>query len=167
MFGCNNNRQQATVTNTDQKKLIVPANLKVYAPFDNYVLDSTQIANSALKLYVSINFSCPTCIDKISKWAQLIPQSSAKNNVPVIIIANADDRFELIKYLIKKNSIKKFPYPFFLDQKGEFIALNKVIKESAELNAVLTDKDNNILLQGNPLHFPEVKTLFLKKINAL
>ncbi|MGE6218804.1 hypothetical protein ACQKCH_03170 [Nubsella zeaxanthinifaciens] len=149
------------------EKIIIPSKLTIFNPFDNYTLDSGKIAKADLKLYVSIDFSCPTCVDRLNKWAELIPILACKKNIPFIVIGNSHDRFELLKYLVKKKMINRFPFPFFLDKDSVFFLQNKVIFESAGMNAVLTDKNNIILLYGDPINSPEVKSLFLKKINSL
>ncbi|WP_316824657.1 hypothetical protein [Pedobacter miscanthi] len=164
LFSCGQSQKYIPGQGLIKKALFVPEKLVVYTPFENYLLDSTQIAKSPFKIYVSINFSCPTCIEKVNKWAAIVPQIKAGRNIPVIIIANTDDDFMLIKYLIKKKAIAKFPYPFFLNKTGDFTAKNDVISKSAEMDAVLTDQENTIIYQGNPLKSPEAKERFLQKI---
>ncbi len=165
LIACNNQKTEtkiALVKKASQSVLSIPEGIKVYAPFDHYVMDSIKIASSPLKVYVSLNLSCPSCLEKLASW-KLIAQELSKNNVPLILVGHADDKFELIKYLCKSKAIG-FPYPFFLDKKGSFLADNKVISESGELNAVLTDERNNILSAGDILNFPEVKTAFFNKL---
>lgn len=163
---CVNDVNKTKIAQKELQVLFVPKALTIYAPFRTYLLDSNAIASSKLKIYVSINFSCPTCIDKLKKWTALAKVFN-KYNVPTIIIANADDRFEFIKYLNKQRAVEKFPYPYFLDKQALFYAKNKIINNSAEQIAILTYQDNRIIATGNLLNVPQDKINFINKIKQL
>lgn len=154
---------KSVVENTLGKKLIVPDSLQTYTPFSNYIADSTVVLNSEYRIYSKLNASCGSCISSIKEWEHLIPEFS-KHKVPVILICDSDDRFELIQYLCESGQVKNFSYPFFLDKKKEFSKLNKFMAESKNFETVLTDKNNTILLMGNPMRSNEIKDLYLKEI---
>lgn len=165
ILACNNQsgeQQTISVSKISQVALTIPDEIKIFAPFENYLMDSAKIASSPLKVYVSVNLSCPSCLEKLASW-KTIAQELSKSNVPLILVGHSEDKFELIKYLCKSKAIA-FPYPFFLDKNGAFLAANKIINESGELNAVLTDGSNNILSAGDILNFPEAKSALFKKI---
>lgn len=148
------------------KELIIPESLSIYKPFNNYVKDSSQISNSEFKIYSHIDASCSTCVDNIELW-NVFSESIEENNkisVSVILIFTSKDEFELIKYLIDTNKIKTFPYPFFLDSNKEYTQLNKFMSESSHFETVLTNKYNNILLFGNPIHSREIKNMYISKL---
>lgn len=145
------------------KKLILPNSLQVYNPFLGSISDSIAISNANYKIYTYINASCGTCVLKISLWEGLIPEFK-KHNVPIILICGSDDRFELLKYLCESEGVKIFSYPFFLDKENEFTNKNKFITEAKDFNTVLTDKDNAIILFGNPIHSNKIKDMYLKEI---
>ncbi len=151
------------VENTLGKKLILPDSLKTYSPFINYIADSTVAFNSKYKIYSKVKASCGTCISHIDKWNDLVPEFS-KYKVPIILICNSDDQFELIQYFCESGKIKNFFYPFFFDKKNEFAKKNKFMEASRDFETVLTDKDNNILLLGNPVHSKSILDLYLKEI---
>lgn len=146
------------------KKLVIPKDLQLYAPFNHNSTDSIKLANSNLKLYSLINTSCATCIEEISKWDSLASKLK-KYKIPVILICQSNkDNFELLKYLCETNKIKKFTYPFFLDLKDLYVHKNPFMKASKDFQTVLTDKDNSILLIGNPIHSEGINELYLKEI---
>lgn len=146
------------------KELFIPEDLESYTPFQPYATDSIQLANSSLKLYSHINTSCSTCLEDIDKWFSFASEVK-KYKIPIILICKSDkDNFESIKYLCETNKIKKFPFPFFLDIKDNYVNKNPFMNASKDFETVLTDKNNTILLIGNPLHSNEMKELYLKEI---
>jgi hypothetical protein len=145
------------------KKLMIPDSLRIYAPFHNYIADSVQLSNARFKIYSHINASCPTCVRDILLWSNLIPDFE-KLMVPVILICKSDDDFDLFKYIFETGEIESFSYPFFFDLKRDFYRQNKFMKESLQFETVLTDRDNTILLLGNPIRSKEMKDIYLKEI---
>lgn len=149
------------------KKLSIPEDLQLYTPFQPYTTDSIQLANSSLKLYSLINTGCSTCLGEIDKWFSFASKIK-KYKIPVILICKSDkDNFESIKYLCETNKIKKFPFPFFLDLKDNYVNKNPFMNASRDFETVLTDKNNTILLIGNPLRSNEMKELYLKEIQKI
>ncbi|MBG7630355.1 MAG: hypothetical protein IZT56_07970 [Bacteroidetes bacterium] len=47
------------------EKLNIPKDLTIYKPFEEAILDSTEIINSELKIFTRVNVSCATCINDI------------------------------------------------------------------------------------------------------
>lgn len=132
-------------------ELKLPKDLTLYTPFSNYKADSTQIAQADLKIYSHVNTSCGTCVQNITKW-NTTALNFSKYNVPVILMCTSKDNFELIRFLCETKEVKSFPYPFFLDAQKDFVDSNGFMREHEHLETVLTDKNGNILVMGNPTH---------------
>lgn len=154
---------KSVVENCLGKKLMIPDSLRIYAPFFNYIADSVQLSNAKYKIYSHINVSCPTCIHDIKLWNNIITDFE-KLNVPVILICESDDNYELFKYILETKEIRTFSYPFFFDMKRDFYKQNKFMKESPHFETVLTDRENNILLLENPIRSQEMKAMYLNEI---
>jgi hypothetical protein len=154
---------KSVVENCLGKKLLIPNGMSTYAPFPDYISDSAQLSNAKFKIYSHINASCPTCVRDIRLWNN-IAIDFEKYKVPVILICESDDDFELFKYILETGEIKKFSYPFFLDVNRVFSKHNKFMKESPHFETILTDRENNILLLGNPIRSKEMKDLYMKII---
>lgn len=154
---------KSVIENCLGKKLIIPDSLRIYAPFHNYIADSVQLFNAKFKIYSHINASCPTCVRDILLWNNIIPDFE-KLKAPVILICESDDNFDLFKHIIESGEIKSFSYPFFFDLKRDFYRQNKFMKESPQFETVLTDRDNTILLLGNPIRSKEMKDIYLNEI---
>lgn len=145
------------------KELKLPKDLNAYTPFTNYKADSTQIAQADLKIYSHVNTSCGTCVQNIAKWNNLA-QRFSQYNVPVILVCTSKDNFELIRFLCETKEIKSFPYPFFLDPKKDFIDNNAFMRKNDHLETVLTDKNGNILVMGNPTYAESLLKVYESEI---
>lgn len=156
-------RLKLVIENCLGKKLMIPDSLSTYVPFRDYIMDSVKLSNAKFKIYSHINASCPTCVLDIKLWNSIITEFE-KFKVPVILICESDDNFELIKYIHETGEIKDFSYPLFFDIKKEFFKQNKFMKESQHFETVLTDNENNILLLGNPIRSKEMRDMYLKEI---
>lgn len=154
---------RSVMGNNIGKILILPDSLMVYSPFDNYIMDSLNISLSKFKIYSHINASCPTCIQDIILWDSINTDFN-KYKVPIILICDSKDNFELIKYLHETGKIKSFSYPLFFDMKCDFVNQNRFMKESPEFETVLADRENIILLIGNPIHSRGIKDIYLNEI---
>ena len=170
ILSCQNKKKQekeaylkSVIENCLGKKLTIPDSLRIYAPFHDYLADSVLISSAKYKIYSHISASCPTCIRNIKLWNNIIPDFE-RFKVPVILICGSSDNFELFYYMHETGEINSFFYPFFFDIKNNFIKQNKFMKESPHFETVLTDKENNILLLGNPIHSKEMRDLYLKEI---
>ena len=170
IISCQNKENQkreahlkSIVKNCLGEKLIIPDSLRIYAPFHNYLADSVQLSNAKFKIYSHVNASCPTCVRDILLWNKIIP-SFKKLGVPVILICESDDNFELFKYIIESGEIRNFFYPFFLCVKCNFLTQNGFMKESLHFETVLTSRENSILLVGSPIHSKEMKDIYLNEI---
>ncbi|WP_170288574.1 thioredoxin domain-containing protein [Flavobacterium resistens] len=149
--------------NTIGKKIFLPKKIIIYKPFGSYLKDSINISKSELKVYAYINASCSTCLNNIKLWDKFALEIK-DYGVPVILILQSYDEFELFKYLCEKREIKKFPYPFFFDQENSFVKNNKFMIENETFRSVLTDKENNIIMVGNPFISEGMKKLYIKEI---
>ena len=154
---------KSIINQTLGKKLNLPNELELYEPFSEFIIDSSEIANSKLKIYTHINASCESCISKIKLWNSLAPTFS-EYKIKIIIICSSKDNFELINHLIKSGEVEDFAFPLFFDLENKYLNLNGFMNEVEQFETVLTDTENNILLMGNPIYSNEMKDLYLKEI---
>ncbi len=146
------------------KELIIPDSIIIYKPFLNYAMDSVKMFNAEIKIYSRINTSCSTCFENFELWENFHKQLEGKK-IPILLICESNDDFEMIKYVCESGGVSSFPYPFILDIKNSFYTKNKFMKESEHFETVLTDKNNTILLLGSPIHSKEIEELYLKEIH--
>jgi len=58
----------------------------------------------------------------------------------------------LLKYLIEKQRLASYSYPFVLDINNNYFKQNSMLNEEKRLYTVLVNIDNEILWIGDPLH---------------
>ena len=168
-FSCNkgktNEEEQIeyVIENNLGKQLFIPENIITYKPFNNYFADSLMISNSEYKIYSLVNASCSVCVDNIIKWNLLYDEFKNKK-IPIVLIFKSDDNFELLKFACEKGIVRGFPYPFFLDTDNSFYKKNIFMKVNKHLETVLTDKNNRIILFGNPLFNANIKKKYMEII---
>tara|TARA_R110001583_G_scaffold54028_2_gene166069 strand:+ start:2212 stop:2790 length:579 start_codon:yes stop_codon:yes gene_type:complete len=150
------------IDNNLGEKLLIPDSLELYHPF-TVINNNKKVLNSKLKIYTHIDASCGTCIETLKAWNNLIPEIN-REGVQVILICSSDNKFELLKFYFESKEIKNFSHPLFLDHKNNFMEKNRFMSESKNFETVLTDKNDKILLIGNPNFSNKIKELYFKEI---
>lgn len=164
----NNNNEEIRLKNIIEgvlgEKLNVPDNVKVYKPLSEYKLDSTEMFSSNFKIYSHVNVSCGTCVRNIDLWNSFIAELK-KYDIPIILICSSNDNYVLLEYVCEREQKLSFEYPFILDTKNEFLKKNQFMNECQDFKTVLTNKDDEILLIGNPINNKGIKNIYLKYLN--
>lgn len=124
------------------------------------VLNGCKIVN-----YVDSK-SCSICYMKsIYKWDDFIYVNEETKNVEYFFII--DVRGQNIDEL--KNALDKifFSQNIYFDTNGIFISKNKHISDNQLYHTFLLDKNNNIVLVGNPINNQEMGKLYITTINNM
>lgn len=160
---CKDQKAEAKAATT---KISMPANVEVYNPYAGKDLANPLQRNTPLKLYTLIDVSCSTCLLRLEKWDAFEAELNAVKPVSVIPVCYSKDGFEMIKYLFESEKIPKIKLPLVLDLDNSFRQQNaSLVNQLGEMTA-LTDRDNNVLLTGNPIEIKDDKDKFLKAIAA-
>lgn len=146
-----------------QHTILLPDSLVIYNPFKTKI-DSTEIAKSPLKIYSFIDVSCPSCLSSFKKWKSFVNQKR-EFNIPVILICQSEDNYELLKYLCEEKDIPELPVPFYFDTKNQFFKKNKFLNAAPNEHTVLVDENNLVLLKGDPTLSENIKKSYLDVIN--
>lgn len=154
---------KVVIDNILGKKLIISDSLELYHPFLNVINSKEEVLNPKLKIYSHIDASCGTCIENLKAWNNLIPEFNMKN-VEVILICTSDNNFELLKYYFESKEIASFSHPLLLDHNNDYLLQNEFMSKSKNFETVLTDKNNEILLLGNPNYSIKIKELYFNEI---
>lgn len=144
------------------KKITYPTN----QVFTRFVMDTLdyQIPKSTYKILVYTDSSgCTGCKLHLHKWKELMEQldSIAHPNVPILFYIQPRDRME-IQYLLRGND---FDFPVCVDMENRFGRLNNLPSDTM-LTVFLLDKNDQVLLQGNPCIDMDMKSLYLKQITG-
>ena len=167
---CNNsqnhkNTQKQPESEKKVETVVLPDSLEVYNPFNTHGIDVNELAKRPLKIYGFIDVSCSSCLTNIKNWAKIAIKLE-KYDIPVILICQSQDNYELLKYLCEKKDIPKLPLPFYFDTKNQFFKKNKFLNPSPNNNTVLVDKNNLVLLVGDPTLSDNIKDSYFDMINT-
>lgn len=146
-----NNSQTKSNTSIQGQHFNIVDDARIFTDTGDYILDSTDMFNSSLRVFSYVNVSCATCLDEIRNWNSLA-KSLAQYNTPIILYLQSKDRYELLKYLIEENRLAPYSYPFVLDINNNYFTQNSILSEEKRLYTVLVNKDNEILWVGDPIH---------------
>lgn len=153
---------KVVIDNSLGKKLIISDSLELYHPFPSSI-NNKEVLSPKLKIYSHIDASCGTCIESLKAWNNLIPEFNRKN-VEVVLICTSDNNFELLKYYFESKEITNFSHPLLLDHNNDYLRQNEFMSKSKNFETVLTDKNDEILLLGNPNFSIKIKELFFNEI---
>jgi hypothetical protein len=169
-FACNksgNSKEQIAIKSELEtilgSTLKIPDSLTTYEPFEKYAFTAEEILNAEYRVFTFVDASCGSCIGKIDKWENF-SIGLAKYNVPIAMICISDDNFELLKYFCETDAIKSYSFPFFLDHKNEYRSKNTFMTNGS-YHTVLVNKDNEILMLGNPTRSQKISDLFFKELD--
>ncbi len=170
LTSCQNKQEKETIAKhrsiidtTLGKKLKLPTVLSAYDCLNDYRSDSIGTSNPKFKIYSRVNASCGTCVDQIDQWGDLSSELG-KYNTSIILVCHSENNFEFIKHLCESGKIKEYTDPLYFDEENKFADLNSFMKRSKHFETVLTDRDDTILLMGNPLRSKAMKDLYIKEI---
>lgn len=154
------------IKNGSEISIAVPDRAEIYDPStgsSNTVLLKRK--KSRYKIYTLINASCSSCVFKLEKWSDFQSKISGIHDVSIIPICFSHDNFELLKFAFENDKIKKIGLSLILDkEENGFKKMNMELVNKYGDFTVLTDSEDNVLLQGNPMEDERDKTKFLLRI---
>lgn len=110
------------------------------------------------------SIGCISCKLQLESWKNFIHEvdSLTDGTVPFILCLHNPDVKEMRRITWKND----FQYPVFIDEMGSFDALNH-FPTNMTFQTFLLDKDNKVVVIGNPIHNPMVKELYLEKLTGV
>lgn len=143
------------------KQILFPENMV----FTRFASDTTNfvIPTSDYKVLVFVDsIGCTSCKLQLSRWKEFIryTDSISQKNIPFLFFFQFDDQWEIHSLLIREN----FDKPICLDRSDSLNQLNHFPKD-IRFQVFLLDKNNKVIVIGNPVHNPNVKELYLEEIS--
>ena len=143
------------------KQILFPENMG----FTRFASDTTNfvIPTSDYKVLVFVDsIGCTSCKLQLSRWKEFIryTDSISQKNIPFLFFFQFDDQWEIHSLLIREN----FDKPICLDRSDSLNQLNHFPKD-IRFQVFLLDKNNKVVVIGNPVHNPNVKELYLEEIS--
>ena len=144
----------------DGKEIIYPDDLVFTTMGEDTVKWFLKDSRYTIVTYAD-SIGCMGCKLKLPVWKDFISylDSVSDHTVKVIFILHPRDKKEMV-HLLEYND---FSYPVYLDIKGSFDKINKIPSNLA-FQTFLLDNRNKVIAIGNPIHNPNVRTLYLNLI---
>ncbi len=142
-------------------KIIFPNNMKMTFEGKDTIIN--DMCNSDFKLIVyKDSLSCTPCyIESLPQWFTIINKyNSKKLNVFFILCPTLENETDL-RLLME---INRFKYPVLIDEKKYFQNINPQISSNKLLHTFLLDKNDKVILIGDPLNDKKIKDLFEQEI---
>jgi len=169
LFSCKDNRKREDVTKVVKewtgKEIRFPDNVLCYILGKDTL---PELCNECLKkkykilLYVD-STGCSSCRLKLFLWKQLIEEADSlfQGKVGFLLYFQPKSVTEM-SYLFMRD---RFDYPVFIDIKRTINDLNH-FPQAAQYQCFLLDKDNKILMIGNPVLNPKIWELYKSQISG-
>ncbi|GHU83897.1 hypothetical protein FACS189415_7270 [Bacteroidia bacterium] len=148
------------VTEWQGKEIVFPKDI-IFTRFATDTVDY-QVSESEYKVLIYVDsVGCTSCKLQLLKWKELIAYTDSLTNgsVPFLFFFHPKDIREL-RYLFK---IDEFDLPICIDTEDELIRLNR-FPVNMTFQTFLLNRDNEVVVIGNPIHNLSVKDLYLKQI---
>ena len=123
------------------------------------------IPESANKVLVYVDsIGCVSCKLQLPKWKEFIAQIDSVSNetVPFLFFFQPKDKKEL-RHILRRDN---FSLPVCIDTEDRFNKLNHFPSEMM-FQTFLLDKDNKVVVIGNPIHNLKVRDLYLQKVAGI
>ncbi len=136
---------------------------------DGVLLDSLQQPLTD-KIKFILYFSadrCTSCtIGKLSDYEKIVKLKIKGLFSPIIIFSPKEDAWEY-KTLITDLKVQSLPYPIYIDRHNKFQQQNPKLPEDTRYHTFLLDKNNRVVLVGNPLASDAMWTLFKSTLDNM
>jgi hypothetical protein len=156
IVGCSNNekaKEDDIVSKWVGKEIKIIDTLSVYNPTTNSY-SAFRKDNLKPTLIIYIDGTCFTCAEDFVLWGDFIA-SIAKSEPNVLIYLNIHDLDTMIPYFSKW----KFRYPILIDRTNSFYIANEISPVKL-YQAMLLDKDDKVVLFGNPAYSKRLSGLY-------
>lgn len=155
-------------TNSLERQVAAMQNMHVSLEFNNAVMkyngiDSVYESQNVPKLVVYVDsLSCSSCfMNHLLNYYEV--NDSLKNyNASILVVLHPQK--SRVSELQTRLDAEKYPFWCILDKEGEFIGKNSGIPDNRLLHTFMLDRDDNILLVGDPTANPKIKGLLYKTL---
>ena len=148
LSGCADKSLEHKVEKMIGRQIVFPENLQPV--IDGRPMPNTDLMSANAKLFMWYDSTgCTTCKIKqhMEKWYDMVDYANKIGNDKLKVVFLFTPK---ITDIIEP-SLRAFKYPVYIDKGSEFSNLNSDLPEEEFLHSFLLDKDNKIVLVGNPL----------------
>jgi len=133
----------------------------------SFVEDSTykDFSKAELKLIIYIDSTeCMSCrIKRLYDWNRLIKLDSRYNGRMKYYFVFCPPKGQ-VKQTLRSIKLGALKYPIIVDETNKFIKDNPQIPSDIRLHTFLLDKENKVILAGDPLRNKKLRKIFYREV---
>lgn len=163
---CSTHRFVKDVEQLMQQQVTFPSDWRaIYKGKDTVLTDFWDTPVKLIVWYDSL-FCTPCQAIAMYKWYNIVDyaDSLAPSFRIVYLFSPRKDDIGIVYRTLKAD---KFEYPIFIDHQSSFAKQNQGIPKNQDLHSFLLDKNNNVVMVGNPLHNPRLWELYKMVIQKM
>ena len=166
LCSCVNNRLVKDMEKFMNQQISFPMEYKaIWNAKDTVLTDFSEVPIKLVIWYDSLG--CTSCeAGKMRIWNDVVAEADSLSQWFRIIYLFTPKKEDLNKVTA---AIKgdKFNYPVFIDQNATFIKQNPNLPKNRRLHSFLLDKNNRVIIVGNPLHNPTLWQFYKNAIKKM
>ena len=163
LISCGNHRIHRNLEELYQATILFPDSLEVVISGVSEPASVSAIPVKLLSFYPSR--SCTTCtINQLEKWKPVFDSICDSRFLPILLFSPNEHGY---RSLIADLKFSEPPYPVYVDKKNQFELSNPYIPEDSRYHTFLLDKNNKVVLVGNPLASDAMWDLFRKTLDNM
>ena len=143
-------------------KIEIPVQLITLKDSILYVEETNalNLKNNGHRIISMISGDCMACVESLNKWDSFIKKHNDHPNVNVYHIITVSDLRHFMKNIYSKINRNA---TLHIDTSHYMFQYNN-LPDNPSLHTFLVDKNNKILLVGNPIHSPALEELYIEMI---
>ena len=163
-ISCSNNSEiKKDLEMLQSKSITIPTDIKTLVGGKDTVVNSFMESELKLIIY-SDSSACSSCaIQKMYLWDSFIEDAEKYQGRLkfYFLFSPTENDLTTVNLALRTNM---FDYPVFIDSAGTFAKENPHLPKKPQLHTFLLDKDNKVILVGNPLNNPKIEEMFYKMV---
>lgn len=164
LLGCNN-RDNIKILISEMMKESVSLrlnNMEIIYP-DSLKHIEPEIKDYKLVIY-SDTTNCSMCfVNSLKEWNDMLCLQKEYQNLSLIFIMQGrKNMLELHRKVLNESTLQ---YPIYLDVENIFQETNPHIPKNKLIHTFLLDKENNVIVVGNPLTNDRIKSMMIDVLN--
>ncbi|MCL2502373.1 MAG: hypothetical protein FWE99_04505 [Bacteroidales bacterium] len=165
-LSCANNRLVKDIEQFMNRQIVLSADWDaVYKGRDTVLTDFLEVPIKLVVWYDSLG--CGSCeVGKMHEWNKITAYADSLAPWFSIVYLFTPSRADL-RSVDRAVRIDKFDYPVFIDKDAAFIRQNPKLPKNRRLHSFLLDKNNKVVMVGNPLHNPTLWALYKTTIQKM
>ena len=166
LYSCGHSGEHKVLSNIVGNTILLPCNNMLCA-VNGRIIESDSLYTPKPELIKFVIYfsetDCTSCaIKNLNIWQDIVNDLKNRGVDFIFIFANTYNTEEVLI-----ESKLNLDHHIYLDQYNMFNKQNYTLLNSSKYNVFLLDRNNKIILLGNPIYNPDLKSLYMNTINNM